>query len=672
MNPVKTSNGERKSPLIILVTVVIVAAAVFAFTWVGINESRSDSLHLLVQQGRAFMGALAEATENVIRAEAIYDDFIQRRYSEIVRELEARGLESMNEDDLARVAVAHGLDAVHIFNMDTSLARAGIVLGPISPPPAFVVEEVGHLITSPEIRFVLLLDDGDRPGDARHYYLEITNDLSHIVVLVIDAEYYVDALEQTQVGFVAQNMAQQQGVEYIIYQSKDGIVFTSRFIGQLLSIETDPFLQVAMESDSISHRVFEFEGERVLELVRPFATSQYPFGVLRVGMSLDKYYSVMRGYDIQMIGLATILTVMLLVAILYVGSRRKRLRIAEQYSRIKIITDQIFDQMRIGVAVVDRAGVVCLANESCGEILGLAQPVDRPWAEIIGNRSSKMLDLAREDRPAGETEVRLDVDGQRRWLLVATSPLNVEPYGVVMVLYNITVVRDLERKSARKERLSELGDLAAGVAHEIRNPLNAISIAAQRLAAEFEVTNNEDDFTAFTKQIRSETKRLNEIITRFLALAREGGSNTVRLKLDDWLAETANFLRMEAKELGIEIDVTADPDSIVEVEPDRLRQVFVNLFNNTKEALNGDNGRVAIEAKRRDNTVVLIFADNGPGIAEDQRDKVFTPYFTTKEAGTGLGLPTVHRIVSEMGGDISYTDHPLRGAAFRIELPTAR
>lgn len=652
--------------------VIVLALAVFILTWVGIRQSRSDSFELLVLQGTAFTEALAQAAENAIVSETFYDYLVHKRYAEVVIDLTEVDLDSLTDQRLAQTAEAGNLYGVYVFSADSTLVAGAVVRGPKISPPDFVYEEVHQLIANPESNYVLLLEETERPGEAIHYYLEITNTLDRVVLVMADALYYVDALQQTQIGYLAQKMAREKGVVYIIYQSTEGIIFSSRATGQLLAIESDPFLSEALESDGIMHRVHEFQGDRVLELIRPFATTEYPFGLLRVGLSLDGFYSVSRGFDRQMIALAGALFVLAMVVLLYLNSRRKRKEIALQYSRMKSITDKIFDEMRTGVAAVDGRGNITLANNAFERIFGIDGCVGTKWDETIGAGDIAFQQIASSREASSETELTLDVGDVAKTLLVATSKLHAEDdelRGVVVVVYDITRLKEFERKSVRRERLSEMGNLAAGVAHEIRNPLNTISIAAQRLATEFAFRENSEEYLSITNQIKAETKRLNEIIGKFLALAREDERRYTTIDLGNFIADIARFLKPEADKLKLDLSVQTDPGLQIEADQDSLKQVFINLFNNTKEALGGQPGQISIGAQARDDTIEIAFSDSGPGVKKELREKIFTPYFTTKEAGAGLGLPTVHKIISDLGGDIRVEDSDWGGARFVITIP---
>jgi PAS domain-containing protein len=391
------------------IIVIALALAVLIITAVSIRESRSDSFTLLVLQGTAFTEALAQASENAIAAESFYDYLVQKRFSDLVGTLVETGLDRLTDADLAQFALYHDLYSVYVFNMDSTLALEGFARGPRENLPDFVLDEVKQLIADPSSNYVLLLDEEESPGGGVHYYLELTNRLDHVVVIKSDATNYSDALKQTGIGYLAQNMAKEKGVVYIIYQTKEGIIFASRKPGSLLAIESDPFLTEALDSDTIMHRLYDFQGEKVLELVRPFATTQYPFGLFRVGLSLEKYYSVSRRYDLQMIILSGVLFILLVVVLLYLGSKRQRREINLKYTEMKTITDRIFEQMSTGVAVVDAGGTVRLVNEAFEKIFGLTRAAEKSWEALINDERLKLTTFMTGDTEADEVELTMAI-----------------------------------------------------------------------------------------------------------------------------------------------------------------------------------------------------------------------------------------------------------------------
>ncbi|UCC44759.1 MAG: PAS domain S-box protein [Candidatus Zixiibacteriota bacterium] len=657
------------------IVAIIISVAVFALTWVGIRKSRADSYQLLVNQGAAFTEALAQASQNAIVSETFYDYFVQKRYADLVAVLTDMKLDVLTEQDLLSFVLAHDLYSVAVY--DSSIRAVAVASSESrgSSRPKFVDDEVAALFASPEVDFVLLTDEGETSVETIHYYLQMNSRFDRVVVLSCDAGYHTEALQQTGIGYLAQNMAGERGVEYIIYQSTEGIIFASRRLGNMLAIESDPFLSQMLDSDTIASRQFEFQGQTVLELVRPFSTRRFPFGLFRVGLSLDSYYAVSRGLTYQMLILSAVLVCFLLVAILYLNSRARRKELKRKYTRIKTVTDRMFEQMRTGVAAIDRAGSVLFANGAFERIFGLGDSLGKRWSDIVPASDMNHEEFISGRQESDETELRLNVTGEDRYLLVARSQLvdkESETDGVVVVVYDITRMKEFEALSTRRQRLSEMGNLAAGVAHEIRNPLNTIAVAAQRLASEFSPAENEDEYQSFTQKIRNETTRLNEIITRFLALSRDEQKKQTPVDLEDFLSQLTGLWKVEAETFQAELELDVEDGLIIEADPDRLKQLFHNLFNNAREALDGKPGHIAITGNRDQDVARIVFSDSGPGIPEDLRDRVVTPYFTTKDAGTGLGLPTVHQIITDLNGDMTISESRWGGAAIVLRFPLSK
>lgn len=627
---------------------------------------------LLDSQGRSFTAALAQASENAITAESHYDRLVRLRYFDIAASLGEVELNSITELDLLRFMQVHNLFGVYLYGMDSALVQGTNGRGVSSGLPEFVLIEMKGLIANPEQRFILLLDRDPETGTSVHYYMELTNRLDRVVLLVTDAGYYVQAEDGMGIGFLTQRMALEPGVEYIMYQDPDGIIICSKEPGEMLAIESEPFLEAALEGDSVASRETVFQGKRILEIVQPFATEEYPYGLFRVGLSLDKFYSISRGFDIQMLLISGFLSILLVLAVFYVNSREKRKEISRRYRRIKSVTDRIFERMHTGVAVIDPHNRIRMCNQAFESMLGATDAVGERIDQLI---SSDQLDLnelrSQAPRAIDDIEFSQKRNSKERHLLAAASFITTDSNDApdtILVLYDITRLRTAEKTVAMKERLSEMGDLAAGVAHEIRNPLNTISIAIQRLASEFAPEKRADEYLSFTEKIRGETKRLNDIITRFLALARHNESKRQPVQLDKLIDETLSLLKPEAESLSIDLSWSTQACQLV-ADPGEIKQVIHNLFSNSKEAFDGQPGKIKLTQTCDTEIATINFSDNGPGFGDRPDRELFTPYFTTKESGTGLGLATVHRIVTGQAGEIVTGASDLDGALVTITLP---
>ncbi len=663
---------SRLDQRFVITIVIAIAIVVLVITWVGISKSRNDSYELLVRQGAAFTTALAEASQNAIDAERYYDRLVQRRYADLTLTI-LNDTRLQTQAGLTGFATTHELHGIWLYSRDSSGVLQPIAAYSRSALPSFVQSEAETLSVTASSQFVQLLDEQTATGEVSLYYLQLSDRQNRLAIIASDARAYQAALQQTGIGYLSQRMAREEGVEYIIYQSTEGIIFASRKPGPLLAIESDPFLQQALTVDTTSSRIFEFQGNEVLELVHPFSTLEYPQGLFRVGLSLTRYTDVSRGFDRQMIILSAALFGLVIAVVLYLNSRRKRHEISREFSHIKSLTDRIFEQMQTGVAVIDQTGNVQFANHAFETAIGVRELVGRKWSDAISTGDLDMSRLTDIGSESGEREVTLTVAGHQRTLLLAWSRLTFADSGataLVLVAYDISRIKQYEQESSRRERLSEMGNMAAGVAHEIRNPLNTISIAAQRLAGEFTPNDRADEYQRFTQSIRAETKRLNDIITRFLALTREEKMRRQRLDLKKLIEECMALPLAEAERDGSSILMNLADGLEVEADRDALKQVFANLLNNAREAVASRRTlRIEIAAFGDKENATIRFTDNGQGIPAELREKVFTPYFTTKETGTGLGLPTVYRIITEHGGTVRILDSTASGTTIQLTLP---
>lgn len=251
---------------------------------------------------------------------------------------------------------------------------------------------------------------------------------------------------------------------------------------------------------------------------------------------------------------------------------------------------------------------------------------------------------------------------------------------VAMVLIYRLQDRYLRRFQAMRERLhqaerlSALGKLAAGVAHEIRNPLNAIGIAVQRLQREFrlEMPERQPSFLQLTGVIRAEISRLNTMVEEFLSLSRSGHLDLQPVAPVALLEKVKALFQAEAQSQGVEIRLEAAANCPpVAADLPKMQQVLINLVKNALEALPGP-GEIRLAAKPAGpDHVQLSVSDTGPGLTEDEITQIFDPYYTTKERGLGLGLALAHEIVQAHGGQLTVASTPGVGTTFTLLLPRA-
>ncbi|HSB43892.1 MAG TPA: ATP-binding protein [Nitrospira sp.] len=350
--------------------------------------------------------------------------------------------------------------------------------------------------------------------------------------------------------------------------------------------------------------------------------------------------------------------------------------------RLQAFHENIVQSISSGVFTADARGAITSFNPAAQEIMGyaLGQVIGRSWRELFNWHPNHASDDQQEDVPPSMTRFEVECKssrGNRLVLGMTVSPLHEqgEEGGLVGVFKDLTQIRDMEEEMRRKEWLANLGEMSAGMAHEIRNPLGALAGAMQMLRKELSA--DETDRRLMDIAIREAT-RLDAIITEFLQYARPPALTLTECDMNKILAETLDLVQHEArtrKNITIVTSLTGRP-LLAQVDQDQLRQVFWNLATNAFDAMPaGGQLTIATGCRRVDaggrhgDVVEIAFQDTGDGIAKDNLDKIFLPFFTTKKEGSGLGLAAVHRIVDLHGGWIKVESHLKQGTRFVVCMP---
>jgi two-component system NtrC family sensor kinase len=329
------------------------------------------------------------------------------------------------------------------------------------------------------------------------------------------------------------------------------------------------------------------------------------------------------------------------------------------------------------VLTVLESGRIREANDAVRDILGLhpLQVVGRTLDEFVVDEDRERLAQEFARVLAGspsrmELRLRHEV-GVRIVSLAARMVPEADPPMVLILGRDMTAEREMRSRLVETERLAAVGELVAGVAHEVNNPLCTISAFAQILQREHELTSEQREAV---EVICSETMRASQVLRDLLTFARRSESDSATIQLNDLAERTLRLRTYEMGSLNITSECALSPDlPLVQGDPRQLQQVVLNLVMNAIQAMEGTGGgtlRVSTHAER--DRVVLEVADTGPGIPAEARVHVFEPFFTTKRDGTGLGLSVSYGIVAAHGGMISIAHTGPEGTTFRVSLPARR
>ncbi len=348
--------------------------------------------------------------------------------------------------------------------------------------------------------------------------------------------------------------------------------------------------------------------------------------------------------------------------------RRTGERLAEREVDLAAITalhEAIVQSVASGLVTVDGAGRITFLNRAGEQITGLR------LAEVRGELAERWLSGLRPQSGRDEADF-VSASGERLRLGYTYFPLVARGgrgIGSAIIFQDLSQLRTMEKQVRRSERLADLGRVAAGLAHELRNPLAS-------MVGSVELLKGSPGLSAADARLMDivlrEAGRLEQLVAAFLAFSRPAPPRRESVEIDRALADTLEVFANDPAASRVRLERSLEP-AVAWCDPDQIRQVFWNLLANAAHATGAGDppGTVRIACGAEDGAARFSVEDDGPGIGAGELTQIFTPFFTTKERGTGLGLATVQRIVDAHGGTVSVQSTPGEGARFTVRLPQA-
>lgn len=340
------------------------------------------------------------------------------------------------------------------------------------------------------------------------------------------------------------------------------------------------------------------------------------------------------------------------------------------------------------VALQDAEGIIAasgavkeLSSFSADTLLMHVMAHDTTLMRVTPFAASEVFEvlhpLVLEKTTAGVLRIGLSMDElraldsrmQRRMIIISLVLLALASL-VTMLIFAGRNYRRVELQLQRTEKLTALGELASGVAHEIRNPLNAIAMVAQRFEKEFSPRRGTSEYRTLTTVLLNETQRVNAIVQQFLRFARPPRLQLEDVGLQGFLNHLTTLFRAQAQAKGVGVVLEQECAGELRLDRNQMTQALLNLLLNALEATPA-GGRITLSCRAEDDQVAFIVTDTGQGISAEALHSIFNLYYTTKPEGTGMGLPMAQQIIAQHQGRLEVTSSPGRGSRFTVILPRA-
>ncbi len=665
-------------PMVVIVISIIIGLIMIISAYIELNQSKGEIFHLLSEQSSSLIETISLSSINTLNSSYEIEDLIAKRLlnnAYLIRSLDS--LNVLTEKKLIQIGKKNDLYRINIFNQ-----KGERILSNRIPEPEHLhgeaninrYDELKPILTGKENQIVIGLKSAEFNGGQRFAVAVARANRKGAIAINLDAKDLLEFRKKIGIGKIIQDIADNPGIEYIVLQDSLGILAASTNVDSMSSIESDNFLKKAINSDSTYKRIANFKGQEIYEVVKRLKIDNDVLGIYRIGLSLEQVRDVEARMSRRVILISIILTAISIIVLSIVFTQQNLKTVSQEFSKFKSFTASILRNMGEAVIVVNNNLEITLFNKFAEKLLSVKSDdvLNKKVYEILSGQLSFIqneIEKLKADTKYLERPIQIDGKDYHISLnLTRNIDEKNEDQDYTIVIQDLTEIKKLEEQTKRQEKLSAMGELASGVAHEIRNPINSIGIIAQRLNKEFSATEDKEEYQKITKLLRDEVNRINNIITQFLNYSKPLG---VKYKLIDskkYFEEIYLLFKGQANQKQVNLVKESDSSFNMKIDPELMRQALMNIVQNALDSVN-QNGTVKIDYKKIDSNLNIKIIDNGSGISDDKKEKIFELYYTTKTDGNGLGLSISQKIISQLNGSIELESEVNKGTTFIITIP---
>ncbi len=667
----------RLKPKFVIIISVIIGLVMIASAYFELKQSKDELFNLLSEQAESLSEVVKRSSINTINSSFEIENLITERLLNNARMI--RRLDSLNSLDvktLINIGDENDLFRINLFDKAGNRILSNRIPEQNHIHPEGIInryKELEPILTGETDELIIGLKTASFSKEDR-YAVAIGRAYNRgAIVINLDAKDFLEFRKKIGIGKILQDISDNEGIAYIVLQDSLGILAASSSVKEMSSISTDLFLLKAILMDSTLTRVIDFNGTEVYEVVKSLNFDGEFIGIYRIGLTLDEVRNLEARMIRRVIIISIILAAISIIVLSIIFTNQNLKSVSNEFNQFKSFTDSILKNLNEAVIIINKdTTMITLFNNWAKELFEIKRDdiTGKKLSEMEDCNISFLLELITDEPGFINVEKTVQVEGKEKHLAISISPnynLQRKLESHTIVVTDITENKNLEEQAKRNEKLLAMGELASGVAHEIRNPINSIGMIAQRLNKEFKPKESEDEYSSITNLLKAEVSRINKIITQFLQYAKPLELQKTKVDVNRFTADIYQLYKDQAEQRNISFAVNSEENLFANFDPELVKQTMMNIIQNAFEAVD-NKGSVSVRFIREDEKLVITVKDSGPGIKSEDQKKIFDLYYTTKEEGSGLGLSISQKIISQHNGLIELSSSK-EGTAFKIILP---
>jgi two-component system sensor histidine kinase HydH len=632
------------------------------------HQSKSDLYQLLQSQARSLLRSLIISSESALITNGYLMNLSETRLlnnAHLIRRLYQE--DRISNAILAAICKENDIFRINIFNKsgDKLFSSHDMHLSGRHPS-----RELLKPLFAGDVDTLIIGIRQARLREGQRYAVALAAHDRSAIVLNIDAQQLLDFKSRTGFGALLRSIvARNEQIIYAALQDTSQIMAASGNVETLETINESTFLSQAIQDSLFLSRTIAFNTQKVFEAVQPFIFDGTTIGLFRLGISLESLQEINDRIYRRLLIITIFLIVIGSIVISYFLTRQRLAFLQRRYQEVETYSGNIIENVSDAILVIDEQTGIKIYNAAAADLF------QQERKNMLGKSLTDFLEgIDCPDLISDSSQLSYlacTIAGEKRYLLLSkTFFLDRDAHtNHILVIRDITRQKKMEEQLEMQKRMTAMGELAAGVAHEIRNPLNTIATIVQQLAKDFKPMHDREEYHDLAKLVFDEVKRIDETVKNFLRFARPEPLQPRLFKVQKLLEELKIQYSPLLSKRQIELSIHQEWQGEVVWDYNQMKQVLINLMDNAMDAID-QSGHLSISVQAGEQeTIVIKVIDNGAGIPEEIKPRIFNLYFTTKAQGTGIGLSLVQQIIHEHHGQIFVESESGKGTTFTINLP---